>query len=95
MRTDEFIKRILPLKDNLYRVAFRIPEAEELPPLGNEFDNKIIERIVFARKKNRRQLFFSILAAVVIFCIILIILFLTTSFIPDNVYLCCTKSNLI
>lgn len=24
MRTDEFIKRILPLKDNLYRVAFRI-----------------------------------------------------------------------
>lgn len=24
MRTDEFIKRILPLKDNLNRVAFRI-----------------------------------------------------------------------
>ena len=24
MRTDEFIKRILPLKDNLYRAAFRI-----------------------------------------------------------------------
>ena len=24
MRTDEFIKRILSLKDNLYRVAFRI-----------------------------------------------------------------------
>ena len=30
MRTDEFIKRILPLKDNLFRVAFRITKDRNL-----------------------------------------------------------------
>lgn len=30
MRTDEFIRRILPLKDNLYRIAFRITGDTDL-----------------------------------------------------------------
>lgn len=78
---------VIPPEFRPYQAWFRIPEAEELPPLGNEFDTKIIRQIASACKKDRQRLCFSILTAVVIFGIILIIFFLTTSFIPDYVYL--------
>ncbi|WP_233547694.1 MULTISPECIES: hypothetical protein [Parabacteroides] len=82
-----FSGKVIPPEFRPYQVWFQTPEAEELPPLGSEFDHKIIERIACARRKKYRRLILSALAATIIFCIILFILLLTTSFISDNVYL--------
>lgn len=82
-----FSSDAIPPEFRPYQAWFRTPEAEELPPLGREFDNKIIERIALARKKRRQYLFFSALAVLVLLCIILFILILTTSFVVDNAYL--------
>lgn len=78
---------VIPPEFRPYQVWFQTPEAEELPPLGNEFDNRIIERIACARRRKYRRQIFSALTIITFVCAILFILFLTASFISENVYL--------
>lgn len=75
-----FSGAVIPPELRPYQVWFQIPEAEELPPLGNEFDNKIIERINCIRQKKRQRLCFSILSAIILLCVVITILFLSAYF---------------
>lgn len=60
-----------------YQAWFRTPEAEELPPLEETFDVKIMESISSIQKERRRRLFvglafviIAILAGVALFFIL-------------------------
>ncbi|MCD8268064.1 MAG: hypothetical protein LUD46_06060 [Parabacteroides sp.] len=81
-----FSAETLPPELCPYKAWFRTPDAEILPPLGKEFDLKVLQRINREKKRRHLRLFYSFTVLVVIIVILLIVLLLTSSFMPEN---CC------
>lgn len=79
-----FSTETLPPELRPYGAWFMTPEAETLPPLGKEFDLKVLQRI--SREKKRRHLRFcySFAALVSIILILLFVLLLTSSFMIEK-----------
>ena len=59
---------------------FLTPEAETLPPLGKEFDLKVLQQITREKKLRRLRLFYSFSALGLVILVLLTILLLTSSF---------------
>ena len=74
----------IPPEFRPYQVWFQVSEAEELPPLGCEFDHRIIERIACIRRKKRQRLLFSILSVITLICFAILVLFLGTLFFTSD-----------
>ena len=81
-----FSAETLPPELCPYKAWFRTSDAETLPPLGKEFDLKVLQRIDREKKRQRLRLFYSFTALVVVIVILLSLLLLTSSFMPEN---CC------
>lgn len=62
-----------------YRAWFRLPEAEELYPLGSQFDREILEHIRKEKRSRRRKrclkLFIGLLAVLLLSALFLLFFF--------------------
>lgn len=81
-----FSAELLPPELSPYKAWFLTPEAETLPPLGKEFDLKVLQRIAKEKRQRRLRLFYSFSALVTFIIVLLFILILTSSFMIEN---CC------
>lgn len=77
-----FSSDTLPPELRPYKAWFLTPEAEILPPLGKEFDLKVLQRIAKEKRQRHLRLFYSFSALVTF----IIVLLLTSSFMIEN---CC------
>lgn len=75
-----FSSDVLPLELCPYKAWFLTPEAETLPPLGKEFDLKVLQQITREKKLRRLRLFYSFSALGLVILVLLTILLLTSSF---------------
>ena len=81
-----FSLETLPPELRPYKAWFLTPEAETLPPVGKEFDLKVLQRIAREKQQRRLRLFYSFTALGTVIVILLAILLLTSSFMIEN---CC------
>lgn len=81
-----FSSDTLPPELRPYKAWFLTPEAEILPPLGKEFDLKVLQRIAKEKRQRHLRLFYSFLALVTFIIVLLFVLLLTSSFMIEN---CC------
>ena len=54
-----FSSDTLPPELRPYKAWFLTPEAEILPPLGKEFDLKVLQRIAKEKRQRHLRLFYS------------------------------------
>lgn len=81
-----FSGEMLPPELCPYKAWFLTPEAETLPPLGKEFDLKVLQRIAREKKLRHLRLFYSFMGLVTFIVILLFLLLLTSSFMIES---CC------
>ena len=75
-----FSSDALPPELRPYKAWFLTPEAETLPPLGKEFDLKVLQQITREKKLRRLRLFYSFSALGLVILVLLTILLQTSSF---------------
>lgn len=73
-----FTTATLPPELRPYKAWFLTSDAETLPPLGKEFDLKVLQQI--AREKRRRHLRLFYAFTVLIACIIMLLAILVVGF---------------
>lgn len=81
-----FSSDTLPPELRPYKAWFLTPEAEILPPLGKEFDLKVLQRIAKEKRQRHLRLFYSFSALMTFIIVLLFVLLLTSSFMIEN---CC------
>ncbi|WP_075559746.1 hypothetical protein [Parabacteroides timonensis] len=81
-----FSAETLPPELRPYKAWFLTPEAETLPPLGKEFDLKVLQRIAREKRQRHLRLFYSFSVLITFIFVLLFILILTSSFMIEN---CC------
>lgn len=57
-----------------YQAWFRRPNAEDLPPLGEEFDRRLLDMVTSSRKLRRYRLIRNLLLVVVSFGLLILCL---------------------
>lgn len=75
-----FTNNAIPSELRPYKVWFSTPEAEKLPLLGDEFDQKILKRITGMKKKRRYRLILWACLILAFLCSSVLILYLYSFF---------------
>lgn len=65
---------VIPPELRPYEAWFCKPNAEDLPPLGEEFDRKLLEQVISSRKAHRFTIIRTLLLAVMILGLLILCL---------------------
>ena len=65
---------VIPPELRPYEAWFRKPNAEELPPLGEAFDRKLLEQVTSSRKSCRCRIIRNLLVVVMLLGLLILCL---------------------